>query len=244
MMRTACKLLLSVFVTFAQLIAPSLTGRAGGESLHAQDAFYIYRNDGDFNGFFYDQVVRMGYSKFDLDSVEHDVYVVQDVETVDSLYRIPLAAIDSIGFQQPEIILNPRMKNLEQIGLHEYIITMTKRFVDVGGVSKEQIQITLNKNLPASLLPKVGDVLVDWDEEYCMKRSYGKSGFAGKVTEVRLVDNDFFVVNMEKLSDLSDVFIQFISTEMITVDEQGKARHRLAGWNSNGKRRHTKAKMS
>ena len=237
MKRTACKLLLSVFVTFAQLFAPSLTGRAGGESLHAQDAFYIYRNDGDFNGFFYDQVVRMGYSKFDLDSVEHDVYVVQDVETVDSLYRIPLAAIDSIGFQQPEIILNPRMKNLEQIGLHEYIITMTKRFVDVGGVSKEQIQITLNKNLPASLLPKVGDVLVDWDEEYCMKRSYGKSGFAGKVTEVRLVDNDFFVVNMEKLSDLSDVFIQFISTEMITVDEQGKARHRLAGWNSNGKRK-------
>lgn len=34
--------------------------------LRAQDenaAFYIYRNDGDFDGFFFDEVVRMGYSK-------------------------------------------------------------------------------------------------------------------------------------------------------------------------------------
>ena len=28
-------------------------------NLSAQDAFYVYRNDGDFNGFFYDEVVRM-----------------------------------------------------------------------------------------------------------------------------------------------------------------------------------------
>ena len=35
--------------------------------LRAQDenaAFYIYQNDGDFDGFFFDEVVRMGYSKF------------------------------------------------------------------------------------------------------------------------------------------------------------------------------------
>lgn len=63
------------------------------------EAFYVYRNDGDFNAFFYDQVIRMGYSKFDLDSVEYDVYVVQEIETEDSLYRIPLSAIDSIGFR-------------------------------------------------------------------------------------------------------------------------------------------------
>ena len=31
--------------------------------LWAQEAFYIYRNDGEFNGFFYDDVLRMGYSK-------------------------------------------------------------------------------------------------------------------------------------------------------------------------------------
>jgi len=79
----------------------------------AQEAFYVYRNDGDFNGFFYDQVIRMGYSKVDLDSVEHDIYVIQEIETADSLYRIPLAAIDSIGFVQPEIRFNPRLKDMD-----------------------------------------------------------------------------------------------------------------------------------
>ena len=74
------------------------------QTMQAQDAFYIYRNDGDFDGFFYDQVKRIGYSKTDLEGNEHDVFVVQEVETLDSLYRIPLAAIDSVGFVQPEII--------------------------------------------------------------------------------------------------------------------------------------------
>ena len=54
----------------------------------------------------------MGYSKFDLDSVEHDVYVVQEIETADSIYRIPLAAIDSVGFVQPEVKFNPRLRDM------------------------------------------------------------------------------------------------------------------------------------
>ena len=37
------------------------------QGLQAQDAFYIYRNDGNFDGFFYDQVKRMGVSKIDLE---------------------------------------------------------------------------------------------------------------------------------------------------------------------------------
>ena len=36
----------------------------------SQEAFYIYRNDGDFNGFFYDEVVEMRYSKIGFDSIE------------------------------------------------------------------------------------------------------------------------------------------------------------------------------
>ena len=53
----------------------------------AQDAFYIYRNDGDFDGFFYDNVIRMGYSKIDPQGVEHEEYVIQgsriSVKTLD-----------------------------------------------------------------------------------------------------------------------------------------------------------------
>ena len=91
-------------------------------NLSAQDAFYVYRNDGDFNGFFYDEVVRMGFSKIDLEGVEHEEYVIKEIETADSLYRIPLCAIDSIGFQQPEIKINPNVRILSRCGLLEYLI--------------------------------------------------------------------------------------------------------------------------
>ena len=68
--------------------------------LMAQDAFYIYRNDSDFNGFFYDEVQEMRYSKIALDSTEYEQYVTYEVVLADTTYRIPLASIDSIGFQQ------------------------------------------------------------------------------------------------------------------------------------------------
>lgn len=70
------------------------------------DAFYIYRNDGDFNAFFRDEVDSIAYSSYDADSVYYDEIVTQLVYTSDSVYRIPLAAIDSVGFVQPEMILN------------------------------------------------------------------------------------------------------------------------------------------
>ena len=44
----------------------------GAQQLQAQDAFYIYRNDGNFDGFFYDEIVRMNYSKIDLEGAEHE----------------------------------------------------------------------------------------------------------------------------------------------------------------------------
>ena len=228
MKRTACKLLLSVFVTFAQLIAPSLTGRAGGESLHAQDAFYIYRNDGDFNGFFYDQVVRMGYSKFDLDSVEHDVYVVQDVETVDSLYRIPLAAIDSIGFQQPEIKMNPKVKFVSQIGMLPYIESASNECVIV-------------YDLPSDLFPEPGDILIGLptDEIAGERYSGGSFGFVMDYWQPdKWGDSKRRWLIGHAVEKLSDVFEQFVTVEDISVTPQGKVRRRIAGCDQNGIPRH------
>ena len=116
----------------------------------AQDAFYIYRNDGDFDGFFYDNVIRMGYSKIDPQGVEHEEYVIQEIETADSLYRIPLYAIDSIGFQQPEVIFNPRLVNMDETGLTQYVENTYDN------------KLFLSRNTPSELLPKEGDVLVSF----------------------------------------------------------------------------------
>ena len=65
-------------------------------------AFYIYQNDGHFDGFFYDEIEKMSFSFLDTLGVEHDEIVSQEIFTADSVYRIMLSAIDSIGFVQPE----------------------------------------------------------------------------------------------------------------------------------------------
>ena len=66
----------------------------------AQDAFYVYQNDGHFDGFFYDEVEKIRYSKTDTLGFEHEVFVSQEIVTADSTYRFMLTAIDSIGFVQ------------------------------------------------------------------------------------------------------------------------------------------------
>ena len=69
-----------------------------------QDALYIYRNDGGFLGFFYDDIDRFEYSRIDTIGVLHDDFVVQEIYALDTLFRIPLDAIDSIAFVTPETV--------------------------------------------------------------------------------------------------------------------------------------------
>ena len=192
-----------------------------GQSMTAQEAFYVYRNDGDFNGFFFDQVKRMNLSKIDYDGVEHDDYVIQEIETEDSLYRIPLLAIDSIGFQQPEIILNPRLKNMDETGLVQYIDQCSDG------------NIYLTKDIPRDQVPQPDDVLVTYDNE--LFNFWGVedfSGFACKVLDVYEGD-DYYNLFVGELTDLSDIFVQFITTEEVVQDESGQQARRLAGWHPN-----------
>lgn len=171
---------------------------SGFASLQAQEAFYIYRNDGDFDGFFFDQVERMGYSKFDLDSLEHNEYVVQEVQTLDSLYRIPLAAIDSIGVQQPEIILNPALKILDDLGYAAY-------FEGCGVNGFDERVIEFSPEMPESMDFEVGDVVVGLDESIFRDTQGGNTPCSGKVKE-KLRSSWHVIFVLEPLSELSDVF--------------------------------------
>lgn len=179
------------------------------------DAYYIYRNDGDFNGFFYDRVQEMRFSKFDLDSVEHEQYVVQEVVTPDSIYRIPMAAIDSVSFIQPEIILNPNLYLTSARGLDSYIYYM------------DESKIWVEKNTPENLIPKVGDVLV------CPKNPYSDDwwdcqSMAGKVTGITQIGSGICILCDEPIQDLHDVFVQFITTEQLSLDDKGNTTRRIA----------------
>ena len=140
-MKHFAKLLVSLVL---MVLAP-LTSQAQG----VNDAFYIYQNDGHFNGFFYDEVIEIRYSKLDTLNLEHSDFVSQEIVTADSTYRIMLAAIDSVGFVQPEIIENPHMRNVIKEGISSYLL------------SKEDLVLTFSKLMPADLIPKVNDVLAD-----------------------------------------------------------------------------------
>lgn len=66
------------------------------------EMIYIYRNDGELNKFFRDEVKAFSYSRKDNHGQQDKDIVAQLVETVDSTYYIPLAAIDSVCFVTTE----------------------------------------------------------------------------------------------------------------------------------------------
>ena len=192
--------------------------------LMAQEAFYIYRNDGDFNGFFYDEVQEMRYSKIDLDSVEHDNYIMYEVQLADTLYRIPLAAIDSIGFQQPEIKFNPRVRFLKQDGYCEYLTNET------GGL--------IFLNLPADMMFHVGDIVLGNPLDPCEVPAWaGNSAF--EVTDIYQDGAKTWIYGSD-IKNISDVFDQYITVEEIGIDKQGNIRRRIAGLDAEGMPRKVK----
>lgn len=174
----------------------------------AQEAFYIYRNDGEFNAFFCDEVDSITYSNYDIDSVYHENVVVQDVYTQDSICRIPLAAIDSVSFCKPENRYSSRVRKIDN--LIQYI-------TDVDGMT-----ICLSSSTPSNLFPKKGDVLLyEYFEDERLPL-----GFAGKVA---IVDNQRIVCDSVSFEEVYDKYVCF--GEYIAIGDQdnnGFSRLKLA----------------
>ncbi len=212
-MKTRYKLLLSVLFAWAQVFAPALLGRAGGGVLLAQEAFYIYQNDGHFNGFFYDEVESIEYSCVDTLGRVFAFPVSQEIVTADSTYRIMLTAIDSVSFVQPEVRFNPRMRNLVTDSLMRYVAAV------------DSLKLTFTADLPTDQRPIVGDVIVGFDGDRC------GDGFGGKVKALQEVGGQL-VVLCDSLTEMSDIFDQFITVEQyVKEDDAHPMRHRIAGMN-------------
>lgn len=205
------------------------------QNVQAQEAFYIYRNDGGFNGFFFDDVKSISYSKYDLDSLEHDVYVVQDIELSDTIYRIPLAAIDSVGFQQPEIIIN---ENLYEInGADKRLITGSLGYYFEG---EDNYTIKWSSSNSLIRIPEPGMII--YNREWKSNSSYTQhteviddGPFVGRVVSVSgpessgYLNLSWYTVVCEPIEDISEVFEQLISVEQLGTDKSGKIIRRMAG---------------
>ena len=126
-----------------------------------QDALYIFRNDGKFDAFFYGDIKRIEYSKIDTLGVEQPDYVVQEIYALDTLYRIPISAIDSVAFVTPETKIKAD------------VFCPDKSIADYITASDSVVWIRLAKNTPASLIPKVGDKLfIEESSKYLPNGAY------------------------------------------------------------------------
>lgn len=160
------------------------------------DAFYFYRNDGQFNAFFRDEVEKMEYSNYDTDGNLHAEVESQVVYTADSVYNIPLAAIDSVGFVQPETIFNSSLVRLD--GLLPYIVNV------------EGMTINFKKDMPTNLVPRK-KVILYYDDFV----SPFDNGFAGIVQQVI---NDKYIKVICDSASIEDIYDQIVEIQTIEMD--------------------------
>ena len=167
------------------------------------EAFYIYRNDGQFNAFFRDEVQAIEYSYYDADSVKYEEIVTQVVITADSVYKIPLAAIDSVGFVHPETVYRDDAKQIKG-DLYDYLINV------------DDMMLTFSASTPSNILPIIGDKLVEVDETDKLPL-----GFLGQVESVTNNGSNIEVVC--KKIELEEVVKTFYRTVGIVSDDTNNA---------------------
>ena len=129
------------------------------------EAFYVYRNDGMINTFFRSEIDSISYSYYDTDSLRYDEIVTQVIHTQDSIYQIPLAVIDSVGFVTPKTEYQPDVINLEG-AIRDYVF------------GSDSLTIYFRSNTPFNILPKAGDKLVTTEISDVFR-----GGFLGKVVD-------------------------------------------------------------
>ena len=186
------------------LVAITLSGMAQTIG----EAFYIYRNDGQFNAFFRDEVQAIEYSYYDADSIKYEEIVTQVVITADSVYKIPLAAIDSVGFVQPET----KYKD-DAVPLTGDLFNYLEK--------ADSLTLTFASNTPAALLPKIGDKLVATDLTYKLP-----IGFNGQVRQVQQGGTGYEVV-CDSIG-LEEVVTQFYGVvEIVGQQSDGSVRRYL-----------------
>lgn len=157
------------------------------------DNMYVYRNDGDFTVFPYAEVDSITFSNLDINGVKHDVVVVQEFWTCDSVYRIPLEVIDSIGFTTPQTIINDKVFPLTESHI-PYILR------------GDTLSFTMLSTTPKEMRPKKGNIVVS--EAGC---TVFENGIIGTVVSIK-ESEEGFVYQCEKAT-LDDVYDQIVFCE-------------------------------
>ena len=170
----------------------SIIGTLPMNAQQAQDALYIFRNDGGFMGFFFSDIDRIEYSKVDTLGVEQADYVTQEIHALDTIFRIPINAIDSVSFVTPETKYKADVAATTKSSLWDYV------------TGSDELTLYLASNTPSNVLPKSGDKIVTTKQTNKLP-----AGFVGKVSSVKTGGSEI-TIECEAVS-LLDVFDQFVS---------------------------------
>lgn len=139
-------------------------------------AFFVFRNDGPVLPFFYEDVDSIRQSKIDTDSIERPEFVTTEFWTSDSIYRVPIASIDSIAFRTPSEIRKPRSKEISD-ELLSYLVAV------------DSLTLKFSPSVPKSILPEKGDKLT-----YLNVMNLLPNGFLGEVRNVNVTDSNILVI--------------------------------------------------
>ena len=161
-------------------------------ALAQDDAFFIYRNDGDFNAFFDNEVDSITYSHYDADSLYHSDWQMQVIYTADSIYQIPLEVIDSVAFAKRQNVYAENVVLLNPQTFIDYIL-------DCEGTT-----LYYNKETPIDSLPQIGDILFAEQIDHPIKWP------GGKVISIES-DDYSYIVTCEEIKSLDELYESFTS---------------------------------
>ncbi len=171
------------------------------------DAMYIYRNDGEFNAFLKADIDSIAQSHYDADSVLHADWQMQIVYTQDSIYKIPIAAIDSVSFVTPEAIINDKV--FELTAAHDPFLSEC-----------DTIRFTLSLDTPTEMRPSKGNIVVSTYD--CLSFP---DGIMARILS-KTQDGNGIHYNCEKVG-LEDVYDQLVFIgECYVEDPQASSRRK------------------
>lgn len=186
------KLAYYFFSLFILLIGYSMPAQA-------QQPFYVYRNDGVINAFITTEVDSIVYSFIGTDSIIYDEPVVQEIYTLDSIFRIPLSLIDSIGFTTPTTKYKAGVIVLDG-DIRKYIY------------AQDSLILYFSNYTPYDLIPDVGNQLVTTKIDEVIKHA-----FIGQVSHVNYLAEGIEIVCVPtSLSDVFECYYGFINESNTT----------------------------
>lgn len=159
--------------------------------IEAQENIYIYRNDGMFHAFSKNEVDSIEYSKYDENGVLGDEWKMQLVYTADSIYSIPLAAIDSVSFYAPQTILNNDVFMLT--ASHDQYLS-----------NADTLSFILTSTTPNQMIPKKGNIVFSTVD--CLSFEHG---IMARIISVQKVA-DGLKFDCEKVA-LDDIYAQIVA---------------------------------